>query len=244
MGTTQFILSMILWVAAAAIFQHSKNSSGNKDLWGWACVDNTRSEVFSQKISYSLVCRLQNWTLICIVIEIVVEVICIALYSVVFYRYYSKRRLYKSMDLRDRARSDLYLAQLRSQSAPNTPGLGPKSPSLSHYALSPRQPPTVYRSFADADGPDPFTPGGRLVEPPSRFAGPGPGFRLQSPPIKAPPATRRPDPTSSASSPLSRRPLTPTRETMADPAPAAAHEPTYEAVPIPCAYLGPANGPS
>ncbi|KAL5313423.1 hypothetical protein ACEPPN_019156 [Leptodophora sp. 'Broadleaf-Isolate-01'] len=35
------------------------------------------------------------------------------------------------MDVRDRARSDVYLAQLRSQSTPNTPGFGPMSPSSS-----------------------------------------------------------------------------------------------------------------
>ncbi|PHH84353.1 hypothetical protein CDD83_2071 [Cordyceps sp. RAO-2017] len=131
-----FITSLILWVVTAAIFQHARDHSNNKDMWGWACVDNTRSDVFMQKVDYQLVCRLQNWSLVCIIIEIVIEVISIALYSIVFWRYYTKRRLFKSMDLRDRARSDLYLAQLRSQSAPNTPGYaGPKSPALSHYAI-------------------------------------------------------------------------------------------------------------
>lgn len=70
--------------------------------------------------------------MVCIIIEIVVEVIAITLYSIVFYRYYSKRKLHKSMDLRDKARSDLYLAQLRSQSAPTLLGLAPsrlRSPS-------------------------------------------------------------------------------------------------------------------
>ena len=121
---------MLLWVITAVVVQHARDSGNNKDMWGWACVDNTRSDVFAEKVDYQLVCRLQNWTLICIIIEIVVEVISITLYSIVFYRYYTKRRLFKSMDLRDRARSDLYLAQLRSQSAPNTPGFGPKSPSI------------------------------------------------------------------------------------------------------------------
>lgn len=113
----QFVVSLILWVLAAAVFSNSKNNGNNKDMWGWSCVQNTRSEVFSDKVKYSLVCRLQNWSLICIIIEVVIEVISILLYSIVFYRYYSKRRLHKSMDVRDRARSDLYLAQLRSQSA-------------------------------------------------------------------------------------------------------------------------------
>lgn len=123
-----FIVSMAMWAVAAGVLQFSRNNSSNQDMWGWSCVQNKRADLFSEKVDYALVCRLQNWSLICIIIEIVVEVISITLYSVIFYRYYSKRKLHKSMDLRDKARSDLYLAQLRSQSAPNTPGFGPKSP--------------------------------------------------------------------------------------------------------------------
>ncbi|KAI0483110.1 hypothetical protein GGR56DRAFT_670910 [Xylariaceae sp. FL0804] len=193
-----FIVSMIMWAAAAGILQLTKNSPGNKNIWGWACTQNTRSEVFQKKVDYALVCRLQNWSLICVIIEVVIDTITVILYSVVFYRYYTKRKLMKSMDLRDRARSDLYLAQLRSQSAPNTPGFGPKSPAFSHYgpkspafsqsgpkspafsqyALSPRFPPNTYTSLGDiAEGPT-FTPGAaasasgaaRMAEPQSSFA--------------------------------------------------------------------------
>ncbi|KAL1894435.1 hypothetical protein Sste5346_005937 [Sporothrix stenoceras] len=198
-----FIVSMGMWAAAAGVLQFSRNNSNNQDMWGWSCVQNQRSQVFSEKVDYALVCRLQSWSLICIIIEVVVEVISITLYSVVFYRYYSKRKLHKSMDMRDKARSDLYLAQLRTQSAPNTPGFGPKSPSFSQYALSPRFPPQAYRSLGDVEEEEtavPFTPGGRnLVEPQSAFAArsglsagsspSGNSFRLQAPPQKAPSAT-------------------------------------------------------
>jgi hypothetical protein len=54
-----FIASSILWAAAAGILQFSRNNSNNKDMWGWACVDNKRAQVFSQKVDYALVCRLQ-----------------------------------------------------------------------------------------------------------------------------------------------------------------------------------------
>jgi hypothetical protein len=54
-----FILSMILWAVAAALFQHSKSSSGNKDMWGWSCVENKRAEVHGKEVDYALVCRLQ-----------------------------------------------------------------------------------------------------------------------------------------------------------------------------------------
>lgn len=215
------------------MFQHAKDHSNNKDMWGWACVDNTRSDVFAQKVDYQLVCRLQNWTLVCIIIEVVVEVVSIALYSFVFYRYYTKRRLFKSMDLRDRARSDLYLAQLRSQSAPNTPGFGgPKSPALSNYAMSPRHPPAAYRNLSDIDESSPFTPGGRVAEPQSQFSNVLPGFKLQPPPTKAPSATPRTN--QGAFSPSA----TPTRDAQAQSAPHAADEPTYDVVPIPGAYAG------
>ncbi|KAI5862089.1 hypothetical protein GGS23DRAFT_605747 [Durotheca rogersii] len=243
-----FIVSIILWAAAAGVLQFTRNNSDNKDLWGWACVQNHRADLFSEKIDYALVCRLQNWALICIIIEIVVDVITITLYSVVFYRYYTKRRLAKSMDLRDRARSDLYLAQLRSQSAPNTPGFGPKSPSFSQYAMSPRFPPSAYKSLSDISEAEvpPFTQGAQIAEPPSAFAAQrGPAekpFKLQAPPSKAPSATPK-----LAQSPF-RTPTTPdapgfgpvtgsdANVNVNEHGPVAPGEIQYAAVPIPGAY--------
>jgi len=171
-------------------------------------------------------------------IEIVIEVIAIILYSIVFYRYYSKRKLHKSMDSRDKARSDLYLAQLRTQSAPNTPGFGPKSPAFSQYAMSPRFPPQAYRSLGDIEEASPFTPGGRpMPEPQSSFAPQAPAqtFKLQAPPMKAPSATPKmaqngfDSPSSSTAGPASSFPV-PTA------APQAPGEVQYDAVPIPGAY--------
>lgn len=228
-----FIVSMAMWAMAAGILQISRNTSNNQDIWGWSCVQNHRSELFSDKVNYALVCRLQNWSMICLIIEIVVEVMSITLYSIVFYRYYSKRKLHKSMDMRDKARSDLYLAQLRSQSAPNTPGFGPKSPAFSAYALSPRFPPQAYRSLGDIDDTaSPFTPGGRVHEPASSFSKPADNkpFKLQAPPTKAPSATPK----------LGGGGFQPSApaETIHEHGPVAPGEMQFDAVPIPGAYAG------
>ncbi|KAI1382284.1 hypothetical protein F4677DRAFT_440084 [Hypoxylon crocopeplum] len=235
-----FIVSVILWAAAAGVLQFTRNNSGNQDMWGWSCVQNHRSDLFSQKVDYELICRLQNWALICIIIEIVIDVITITLYSVVFYRYYTKRRLAKSMDLRDRARSDLYLAQLRSQSAPNTPGFGPKSPSFSQYAMSPRFPPSAYKSLGDIEEGNAY--GAQMVEPQSSFAAQSKAadrpFKLQAPPVKAPSATPK-----MSQSPF-KTPTTPTTPgpsfnhstTFNEHGPVAPGETQYDAVPIPGAY--------
>ncbi|KAG9256979.1 uncharacterized protein F5Z01DRAFT_696319 [Emericellopsis atlantica] len=233
-----FIVSMVLWAVTAAVFQNSRSNSDNKDMWGWSCVQNTRSTVYGDKVDYQLICRLQNWTLICIIIEVVIEVICITLYSIVFYRYYTKRRLAKSMDLRDRARSDLYLAQLRSQSAPNTPGFGPKSPALSQYAMSPRHPPAAFRNLADIEE-SPFTPGGRVAEPSSQFSPSQTqsGFVLQAPPVKAPSATPKTKQAAFVAEEPVRQP-SPPHIHVQPPAAAADDEPVYDAVPIPGAYAG------
>ncbi|KAI1383302.1 uncharacterized protein F4822DRAFT_72971 [Hypoxylon trugodes] len=232
-----FIVSVILWAAAAGVLQFTRNNSGNQDMWGWACVQNHRADLFSQKVDYELVCRLQNWSLICIIIEIIIDVITIVLYSVVFYRYYTKRRLAKSMDLRDRARSDLYLAQLRSQSAPNTPGFGPKSPSYSQYAMSPRFPPSVYKSLSDIEEGPSFTPGPQVAEPQSSFAAPSKPaekpFKLQAPPTKAPSATPK------LGQGAFRSPTTPDApgpSSINEHGPVAPGEVQYDAVPIPGAY--------
>lgn len=231
-----FIASSILWAAAAGILQFTRNNSNNKDMWGWSCVENRRAEVFSEKVDYALICRLQNWSLICALIEIVLDVFTITLYSVVFYRYITKRKLTKSMDMRDRARSDLYLAQLRSQSAPNTPGFGPKSPSFSQYAMSPRFPPSAYNSLTEVSGGPSFTPGVQAAEPKSAFAGqvtdPQPTnkpFKLQAPPSKARSATPR-----VAQSTIHTPTTTSPPESSA--AASAPGEQQYDAVPIPGAY--------
>ncbi|KAK6864440.1 hypothetical protein PG995_000968 [Apiospora arundinis] len=213
-----FIFNMIIWAIAAGVLQFTRNNSGNKDMWGWACVENHRSEVFSDKVDYALVCRLQNWTLICIIIEIVIEVISISLYSIIFYRYYTKRRLAKSMDMRDRARSDLYLAQLRSQSAPNTPGFGPKSPAFSQYAMSPRFPRRHTSLWAAS---------------PASESKP---FSLQAPPKKAPRATP-----GNGSGAL-RTPDTPTAPVQNFDF-VAPGEQQYDSVPIPGAYADAVNKP-
>ncbi|TGJ88044.1 hypothetical protein E0Z10_g744 [Xylaria hypoxylon] len=231
-----FIASSILWAAAAGILQFTRNNSGNKDLWGWSCVDNKRAQVFSDKVDYALVCRLQNWSLICALIEIVLDVFTITLYSIVFYRYITKRKLTKSMDMRDRARSDLYLAQLRSQSAPNTPGFGPKSPTFSQYAMSPRFPPSTYNSLSEISKAPSFTPGAQIAEPASSFTGQPPAikpaentFKLQAPPSKARSATPKvaqggfTTPTTSS----------PPENNFTTVAPG---EQQYDAVPIPGAY--------
>ena len=54
-----FIFSTIMWGIAAGILQGARNNSGNKDIWGWSCVDNKRRQLFQEKVDYALVCRMQ-----------------------------------------------------------------------------------------------------------------------------------------------------------------------------------------
>lgn len=166
-----------------------------------------------------------------------VEVIAISLYSVIFYRYYTKRRLHKSMDMRDKARSDMYLAQLRTQSAPNTPGFGPKSPAFSQYALSPRFAPSSYRNLGDIEE-SPVTASTQFAEPKSAFAEQSAkgssGFKLQAPPSKAPPA--KPKQQNGALAAMNEEGSGSPSSLAPQHAPTAANEPVYEAVPIPGAY--------
>jgi hypothetical protein len=236
-----FIFSMLMWAASAGIMQVTRNNNDNKDMWGWACVENHRADLYSDKVDYKLVCRLQNWTLICIIIEIVIDVISVTLYSVVFYRYYTKRRLTKSMDMRDRARSDLYLAQLRTQSAPNTPGFGPKSPAFSQYAMSPRLPPSQFKSLSDISE-SPVDNRSPIVEPPSAFTSTSPTkpFVLQAPPVKAPSATPKLG-QGSFRSPTEPKPSSDFN--FNEHGPVAPGEQQYAAVPIPGAYADAVRSP-
>ena len=145
------------------------------------------------------------------------------------------------MDARDKARSDLYLAQLRTQTAPNTPGFGPLSPSYSMYMKSPRFPPSAHHQDLHSKAEEgELEPGTRFVEKPAFAPKPKP-FALQPPPIKVHPASPKTSqqPTFSVPPPA---PYTAVKPTAAEPAPMAAGEKQYDAVPIPGAYA-PASPP-
>ncbi|KAK3053188.1 hypothetical protein LTR09_005814 [Extremus antarcticus] len=239
-----FVFSIVLWGIGAGVIQGSKQNSEGQDMWGWACKDNTRKTLFQNDVDYELICRLQNWSLVCAIIEIVVETITIIVYGIVFYRFYSKRQLRKSMANRDRARSDLYLAQLRSQSAPNTPGLAPYSAREGGW----QAPADYYGQAPDVEA------GNTQYVDASQKQQPAP-FRLQPPPIKISGATpkmdqtgftpvqtnaRTPSPDETQRSPLmSEIP----RETHAGHFQAAPGEQVYDEVAIPEAPLSPGVQP-
>lgn len=236
-----FVFSIIMWGIGAGVLHGSRAHSNNKDLWGWSCVDNTRKQLFQNEVSYDLICRLQNWSLLCAIIEIVVELITIAVYGVIFWRFYSKRKLRKSMANRDRARSDMYLAQLRSQSAPNTPGMmapysardGGWKPPVDYYAAGPdiEDGNTQYVNADHKAQPANF----RLQAPPLKGATP----KMQQvgfTPIHTTARDRTPSPPEDQRSPLMAEPP---RETQQDHVHAAPGEQVYESVAIPGAYEAP-----
>lgn len=230
-----FVFSIVMWLVGACILQGAKVNEGGTDIWGWSCKENKRRQLFQEDVHYALVCRLQDWSLVCCIIEIVVELIVIAIYGVVFYRFYSKNRLRKSMDARDKARSDLYLAQLRSQSAPNTPGFAqtPRTPRfptamMTEVKEDPMSAAENGYSRAQYNGGSPHSATTsspfKLQAPPSKFTPKTPQVGFEPIPVSSSP----PLPHSSPSpEPLERR-----NEHIA----AAPGEQVYEAVPIPGAY--------
>ncbi|KKY28085.1 hypothetical protein UCRPC4_g00665 [Phaeomoniella chlamydospora] len=228
-----FAFSIIMWAVCALVLHNAKAGGKGQDLWGWSCKDNKRRQLFQDQVQYALVCRLQNWSLVCCVIEIVIEVITIAIYAVVFYRFWSKRKLRKSMDVRDKARTDLYLAQLRSQSAPNTPG----------FAMTPRSPyfPRNGDALSAAEAGQSYGAHTQYVDAtsPASSSGSKP-FQLQPPPIRIHNATPKPAQEGFDSAPLQSQ----KEERVNDHVDAAPGEQTYESVPIPGAYASPLTSPS
>ncbi|KAH8698273.1 hypothetical protein BGW36DRAFT_293607 [Talaromyces proteolyticus] len=230
-----FIFSTVMWVVVAAIFQSSKANGNGKDLWGWSCNQNLREQLFQAEVNYALVCRLQDWSLVCAIIEIVIEVIVLVIYAIGFYRFYSKQRLKKTMDLRDKARSDLYLAQLRIQSAPNTPGFVPMTPKSPYVSMA-----AVQNSYSAAENGENYAV--QYANPKSPTRAVSKPFQLQPPPIRIQHATPKVDQEgfSATSSPEEE----PGSEKINDHVGAAPGEKTYDAVPIPGAYTTPLSSPS
>ncbi|OJD25930.1 hypothetical protein ACJ73_02696 [Blastomyces percursus] len=229
-----FIVVLVMWVVGAAVLQNSRNSTSNKDMWGWACNPGTRRELYKEQVDYELVCRMQDWALVCCVIEVVIEVLVICIYAVIFYRFYSKRKLRKSMDVRDKARSDLYLAHLRSQSAPNTPGFprhGPASPPLS--------PSPMKRDYYAAAEEGYSTQYATPKTPEATHMGTSRPFQLLPPPIRVQDATPK------ISQEAFNMPMSPaTLERRNEHVDAAPGEQKYESVPIPGAYATPLTSPT
>lgn len=146
------------------------------------------------------------------------------------------------MDARDRARSDLYLAQLRTQSAPNTPGFVAGSKSVYGAAGTPRTPhfPTQMRTEETADSPTQYA----NITPTSNQT--SQAFKLQAPPIKIHHATPRMEHEGFPSPSISPPPQSmspPPQERFNQHVEAAPGEQTYDAVPIPGAYETHRNAP-
>ncbi|KAK7989258.1 hypothetical protein PG989_009573 [Apiospora arundinis] len=222
-----FIFNMIIWAIAAGVLQFTRNNSGNKDMWGWACVENPQ---IRSLLGQGRLCA-RNWTLICIIIEIVIEVISISLYSVIFYRYYTKRRLAKSMDMRDPA---VAVGPQHTWFRTQVTGFL----TIRHVAALP---PSAYKSLGEISEQPPqptFTP----AEPQSSFAqaaspaSESKPFSLQAPPKKAPRATP-----GNGSGAL-RTPDTPTAPVQNFDF-VAPGEQQYDSVPIPGAYADAVNKP-
>lgn len=245
-----FTFSTVMWVIGAAVFQSAKANGHGKDFWGWSCNDNIRKQLFQDQVDYSLICRLQDWSLVCAIIEIVLEVICISIYAIGFYRFYTKQRLKKTMDLRDKARSDLYLAQLRVQSAPNTPGFFPMNPKSPYMTSVAAVQPYHQDAYGAAENGENYSVQYATPKSPTRVV--NKPFQLQAPPIRVQGATPRvaqqgfTPPASFPSS--STPPAESNEEDLSDKVNehigAAPGEKTYEAVPIPGAYAGPLTSPS
>jgi hypothetical protein len=143
------------------------------------------------------------------------------------------------MAARDKARSDLYLAQLRSQSAPNTPGFGPMSPRSGGWRPPPGHPMYVDPHAAAENGESDTVQYARQIAAPQPFS-------LQAPPIKVQGATPRleqegfdaPSRSQTVSPPLASPGL---QERTNEHVGAAPGEQTYAAVPIPGAYQAPSH---
>ena len=168
---------------------------------------------------------------------------------------------------RDRARSDLYLAHLRSQSAPNTPGFGPPPltpgdgwkppPGHPRYTCPPKSPGAISTYDAPSAAENGEAPG-QTVQYPRGFAEPKP-FQLQAPPIRVQGATpkmqqngfdgapispiEQPETSDNAARAPSPQQQPAQQHFVQEHVPAAPGEHQYDAVPIPGAYSGPMASP-
>jgi len=152
-----FIFAIVMWGIAAGILNGTKATGEGKDIWGWACKDNKRRLLFEEDINYNLVCQELDWAFMCALIEVSVELVTIAVYAFAFYRIASKRKLRKSMDVRDKARSELWLAKLREQEGADADADKTKENTAANAGLGIDPYSNAEEGFAPAPKPAPFT---------------------------------------------------------------------------------------
>lgn len=184
---------------------------------------------------------IQDWGLVCAIIEVVIELLAIIIYAVIAYRIWTKRRLMKSMSGRDQARDDLYLAQLRLQSAPNTPGFAGFSsyPPKSPFAAAT---PVGGDPYSAAEkGQAPRSPTTTQYASPRSPTRPVPSFQLQAPPIRIqqPTPQTAQEEFAAPSHFSSHTPSPPPPQSPPQHVTAAPGEAEYGAVPIPGVYTSP-----
>ena len=51
-----FIFAIIMWGIAAGLINGARASGNGQDIWGWACKNNKRRQLFQDDINYALVC--------------------------------------------------------------------------------------------------------------------------------------------------------------------------------------------
>ena len=124
------------------------------------------------------------------------------------------------MNVRESARNDLYLAKLKSHSAPNTPGL--KTPMSEKFPTGIREDPINDAEKGEST---------QYASKRQSFSQPKP-IALQAPPIKVQSASPTTEQQDFDSEPKAQQHV-----------PAAPGEQTYEAVPIPGAYSSPLSSP-
>lgn len=152
-----FIFAIVMWGIAAGVLNGTKATGEGKDIWGWACKDNKRRLLFEEDINYNLVCQELDWAFMCALIEVSVELVTIAVYAFAFYRIASKRKLRKSMDVRDKARSELWLAKLREQEGADTDADKTKENTAANAGLGIDPYSNAEEGFAPTPKPAPFT---------------------------------------------------------------------------------------
>lgn len=54
-----FIFSITMWSIGAGVLHQSHQNGKDKDMWGWACKEGKRKELFEKDVDYALICRLQ-----------------------------------------------------------------------------------------------------------------------------------------------------------------------------------------
>jgi len=93
---TASVVSLGIWAISAGLFHKQATGFNVPSIWSWSCNHKGSSNT---SINFNQICLTQNWSFICAIIEVMLEILTLGSFLLIFVRMKSKKEMRKSMSM-------------------------------------------------------------------------------------------------------------------------------------------------